>query len=94
MEVPQYDHDLVQSVHEVSCDDVDTTMDQTKNNQDGVENGMEILNLFCLTMEWYISFQIVFGFRILVPIAMLLHHEILLYPSKQSEATNINLVRT
>ena len=71
VETTQYDHDLVQSVHEVSCDDVDTTMDQTTNNQDGVENGMEILNLFCLTMEWYKSFRIAFGFWVLVAIATL-----------------------
>ncbi len=31
----QYDHDLVQSVNEVSHDDVDATMDQITNNKDG-----------------------------------------------------------
>ena len=38
VEAPQYDHDLVESVHEVSNDGNDTTPDETTNSKDGEEN--------------------------------------------------------
>ena len=40
VEAPQYDHDLVESVHEVSNDGSDTTIDEITNSKDGEENGV------------------------------------------------------
>ena len=38
VEAPQYDHDLVESVHEVSCGGNDTSTDEITNSKDGEEN--------------------------------------------------------
>ena len=40
VEAPQYDHDLVESVHEVSNDGNDTTTDEITNSKDGEENAV------------------------------------------------------